>query len=1355
MRKLLLILLTVSVFLTAHAEWNTHFAYNNVSHIELADDYVYGFSNGSLFRIHRYTDAIEKVDSKFGLHGTDVSALAYDSVSHKLLIAYTNGKADLIIGRRVDYLPDLYLKDMLENKKVNNITFYEGRAYLSMTFGVVSFSMYDHVYMDTYRIGANGADVNVSDVVIRADSIFAIGTDSVYRAALGTNLMDYRNWQAEAKGRIIPNPNKGLYAVDRDGNQWLAAGNQGIKKVSVNGDEHFYKPDGPASNISYRLFVGATGRLYMLQGGRWDDFFNRPGDVMIYENGVWRTITAADSRQRLGLNHNVLDFMSLAEDPVDADHLFVSSWQSGLYEFRGDSAVMHYDASNSTVKPVLPDFPLQYNACDGITFDHQNNMWVMLGYRGEKNIAIRKADGTWTTFPIIINGQEEPVFRLGRVLFDHRNPNHVILQSVATSDVGIVAIDHKGTLDDLTDDVTIHTHSWIDQDGAEVTPSRFLSLIQARNNDLWLGTNKGVIRIPDSVDILSSNACVRLRIQDGDGYLTEGEQIEAVCQDGLGHIWVGSTTQGVYVLSEEGDSLLARYNTGSCPLPSNSILSLEYDAIHDIMYVGTGEGLISMSNTRGEEQGLIQEPDVDTEGSMFHFTLYPSYANTLQVCVASDEVYAMAENALFSVNRESKQITTYDKTMGLSGTQVTHIGHDNQTDFTVVVYADGYIDLIRGGSLYSMSDLFLRSEDLSVDINSLCMDGHGRCYLAMNFGIVAINLSKQEVEGTYYVGPEGKNVKVLSIATSADTIYATSEEYLFVGCRRDNLLDYSNWHHVALVEKGGPSKLVYVNDVLYFLSQKGHLYRYQAGVFTRVDNADYANIFPNRDRLLTYDQQSVLAYLGGEPIGQYRGVADVVCSSDGIWFAAESSGLLHRSNSDDYSFYTPDGPYNNMAYHLQFHGDKLYVANGAGDPNINNEVDIKMYDGNEWSVITRYDMGGAGLGYSRNMMNFAFDPRNPEHYYISSFGTGVLEIRDGKFCHRYSSDNSTLKSAVTKSDSALFVLTAAATMDEQGNLWVLNSESPNAICIMDPAGTWHRLPMSGRSTFKISGNQLIIDHRNPNHKWFFNSRGGAVMYMLDDNGTPTYSGDDKIVAQSTLYDQKGTSVGFNYIYCAVQGPDGIIWVGTDKGPFQIDSPEQFARGRCSRVLNRRNDGTDLADYLLQTEPIQTIAIDGGNRKWFGTQNDGLFLINEDGSQQMEHFTTRNSNLPSNQISSLAIHPRTGEVFIGTAAGICSYKSDATEPMDDYSSAYAYPNPVRPDYDGVVTITGLMENSWVQILDGGGNVVFKTRSYGGTATWDLSNGRGSRVTTGVYSAICTPASHHQHGSGVVKILVMGR
>ena len=185
----------------------------------------------------------------------------------------------------------------------------------------------------------------------------------------------------------------------------------------------------------------------------------------------------------------------------------------------------------------------------------------------------------------------------------------------------------------------------------------------------------------------------------------------------------------------------------------------------------------------------------------------------------------------------------------------------------------------------------------------------------------------------------------------------------------------------------------------------------------------------------------------------------------------------------------------------------------------------------------------------------------------------------------------------------------------------------------------------------------------------------------------------------------------------------------------MQNPKKFfdTNVTFTQIKVPRNDGTGLADYLLSNIYIQAIAVDGANRKWIGTLNNGLYLISADGLETIHHFTKDNSPLPSNTIESLALHSASGELYIGTDKGLASYMSDARRAEEEYDDekVYAFPNPVTPDYNGLITVVGLKANSQVKITNTAGRVVAEGTSLGGSFTWDGRTPQGQRVATGIY------------------------
>jgi len=217
--------------------------------------------------------------------------------------------------------------------------------------------------------------------------------------------------------------------------------------------------------------------------------------------------------------------------------------------------------------------------------------------------------------------------------------------------------------------------------------------------------------------------------------------------------------------------------------------------------------------------------------------------------------------------------------------------------------------------------------------------------------------------------------------------------------------------------------------------------------------------------------------------------------------------------------------------------------------------------------------------------------------------------------------------------------------------------------------------------------------------------------------------------------------------------DNEIWVGTESG-FAIlyNSQASFDASPGDYELQRiKLEFEGNVEYVLGDTWITDIEVDGGNRKWMGTASAGIVLLSADGSSIIEQFTIDNSPLISNVIYDLQLNHQTGELFIITDKGLISYRTNATYEDPNYSNVNVFPNPVRPNFNGLITIQGIRYNSDVKITDVTGNLVYKTTSNGGTASWNGRTLDGQKVATGVY--LIWTAANSGAGRKVGKVLVV--
>ena len=366
---------------------------------------------------------------------------------------------------------------------------------------------------------------------------------------------------------------------------------------------------------------------------------------------------------------------------------------------------------------------------------------------------------------------------------------------------------------------------------------------------------------------------------------------------------------------------------------------------------------------------------------------------------------------------------------------------------------------------------------------------------------------------------------------------------------------------------------------------------------------------------------------------------------------------------------------------------------------------------------------------------------------------GLYEFQNGILLKYYNKDNSPLRGAIdgSKELDNNYVIINSIQFDSEGNLWVLNSQAKDVNLLeLTKEGKWNnhsKSSLQDKNGTGLSGlRSMFFDSRDL--LWFVNTSWLDPAVFCYDKST------DTLLKYSHFINQDGTTYHPTYIYCICEDKEQNIWIGTNIGPFMINSNEV---GQESVVFNQvkvpRNDGTNYADYLLNGVYINHIAIDGGNRKWFATNGAGAFLISADNLTQIANYNKNNSYLLSDDILSIAINPQSGEVFFLADNGLCSYRSDATEPSQEMTddNVYAYPNPVTSDYNGLITVTGLSLNADVKITSSNGALIAEGRSNGGMFTWDGCDKQGRRVASGIYMVI-TATSDGKKGV-VCKIAII--
>jgi len=701
---------------------------------------------------------------------------------------------------------------------------------------------------------------------------------------------------------------------------------------------------------------------------------------------------------------------------------------------------------------------------------------------------------------------------------------------------------------------------------------------------------------------------------------------------------------------------------------------------------------------------------------------------------ATDEqVFCSTTGGLFYYNLEDNSVVKISKIDGLSDNGVAAMRWSSDLSTLIMAYQNSNIDLIRDKVIVNIPDIMKKQIPGDKSIYDIYYLGQ-EAYLSTGFGIVVLNLEKDEISETYYIGDNGQTLKVNQVSSDGTYLYAATDQGIRRGLISDPfLVDFNAWEIISDIpnSQGAFSTIAFfenvlytsyahpagVQDVIYYNEGSGwNIYSYFTGKNCR-------ELLNQGSYLSLVDEWGVhLINVDGLVMKQMKSSRPMSASLDdsgNLWLADDGEGLITNLGGDTWSI-IPNGPNSTSVYDMEASGNVLHSVRGGVNGSWNNlytKATLETFSGEQWNSQTYTD--------ARDLIALDIDPSDPNHVFVGSWGYGLIEFK-GEEVVRYTESNSSLQSIIPGGN---FIRIGGLTLGLEGNLWMTNTGVPEPISVRKADGNWLSYKADNLITnYSALGNILVTQS---GHIWAIVPRGNGL-FAMDPNHTIDDTSDDEYKKVSVV--DKFGKVITNDVRSFAEDRNGNLWLGTNQGIYVIYSPYRlFTEGSvyAQEILIPRNDGSGLADPLLGTQVITSIEVDGANRKWLGTSSGGVYLVSEDGLEELEQFNETNSPLLSNNISDICVDGVSGEVFFGTDKGIISYRGEALQGSTSYSNVVVYPNPVRETYEGQVAIKGLVENTTVKIVDISGNLVYETESLGGQALWDGTNFRGDRVATGVY------------------------
>jgi len=776
------------------------------------------------------------------------------------------------------------------------------------------------------------------------------------------------------------------------------------------------------------------------------------------------------------------------------------------------------------------------------------------------------------------------------------------------------------------------------------------------------------------------------------------------------------------------------------------------------------------------------------------WTVYPTIGyNVSKIVEGADRMYAISNGKLFSRDTETDEIYIYSSANKLSDNNISNIFYNNSSKYLLVCYENGNLDMVfDDGHVANLPEI----KDAVISAGHGINDAYfadGRIYLATEFGIAIYDEKKQEIvdSGIY-------NISVAHLFPMGDYLLLISGDYAYSSPKNTRHYSFDSFTKIVGIWSMAIQPLS-ENSAIY--NHNNGLHRIQFNFTDNTFDRKPYNIKLSDDIIQKQADGSVFAYSEDKLyIIDDNGIVENISKPEGLktaeLFANKGLKSLWATDIDgigryDVSEATPTvliQPFRPEALTVgeawgatwSNDGERLYIvkrtpsqyfddksvddANGIQTVNVFypstgliKDITVPRFDPSGVSGLANKQKITGWPGLIGGASRVTEDPDDPEIWYQAFNYAPFFAFRNNEVIGMFDNTNCYEGTNARGYDVSI---------DPAGNLWfglgfrtapdptyyVLPAEKRRGDLSKITKSDFIHIPLS-----EFMGNRELstLFCRRSNLIFITVGAWTNAIAAIDTKGTPSDFSDDAYMVHHIFKDTEGHSLEVQRTPFPVEDQNGHIWFCSDIGPLVVTQPATAMSSDFAfrRPIVPRNDGTQFGDYLLDGVKVLSIAVDPSNRKWIATSTDGVYLVNEDGTEIISHFTSANSPLSSNTVYFVACHPHSNKVFFGTSDGLYSYDSDSSPAAEDYSDVYAYPNPVRPEYTGWITVAGLKDNSLVKIADIAGNVFFQGRSEGGMITWDGCNNAGERVSTGVYFVFASENNDGNSSGAVAKIMVI--
>ncbi len=642
--------------------WREHLPYNSAIDLAAGEGKVFCATPYSIYAVRLSDNSIERHSRVTGLNETGVSAIQYDAINEKLVIAYANSNIDILYRNDIYNVPDIKRSTISGNKNIYNIYPRGNNYYLSTGLGVLVIDGEKYEVKDSWFIGSGGSYVKVNGFTSDGTYFYAATEEGLKKAPVNnSNLANHANWQllSGANGlaigacqhvflvqdKIIVQKSDSLFV--QNGNNWTLLYTDGWPFINANISENkillcerignlpgrvvIVNPDGSLSRtLPASGAISFPRKAILLNGDPWiaDQFGglsqqlsasyeqykpNSPeatgsGEMTVYNNVLYATAGEVNEAWNYQFNGNgifvlkdgswdninrfrypkidtLLDYITIAVDKRD-ESFWAGSFGGGLLHVKPGPSFDIY--KQNFIGQAIGD-PGSYRV-SGLAFDQDNNLWIA-NYGSSQPLRVRKADGSWTNFPIPFFLTENAV---AQIVVGDNNYKWI----VSPKGNGLICYDHGSSIDNPNDD------RWkIYKAGAgsgNLPSGDVLCAAMDKSGFIWVGTADGIGVIQCAMDVFAAPGCEAIWpiIQQGNfsNYLFKGEEVRSIAVDGADRKWV-ATRNGVWLISATGEKVIYRFTEDNSPLLSNDVKKIAINGRTGEVYFATLKGTCSFRST--------------------------------------------------------------------------------------------------------------------------------------------------------------------------------------------------------------------------------------------------------------------------------------------------------------------------------------------------------------------------------------------------------------------------------------------------------------------------------------------------------------------------------------------------------------------------------------------------------------------------------------------------------------------------------------------------------------------------------------------------------------------------------------